>query len=95
MARPRRKPALQVVEGEGTPPTRTMPEVCPLCGISSDEMLTHLQRHAPVEICQRCDGKKKGWRLDGDGATHFRTDVGIFYCSNGGRYAPLEVAPQD
>jgi hypothetical protein len=84
--------------GNWAPLGPTLPDVCPLCSDTPafpDDMLAHLQRHAPALICQRCDGKEKGWRLDSDGATHFRPDIGIFYCSNCGRYAPLEVAPQD
>jgi transcription elongation factor Elf1 len=94
MARARRSKQGEV-KGDWTPIKPTLPDECPLCGVSSDEMLPHLQSHAPVEICQRCEAKEKGWRLDGDGATHFRTDIGLFYCSNCGRYAPIEVAPQD
>jgi hypothetical protein len=84
--------------GNWAPLGPTLPDVCPLCSDTPafpDDMLAHLQRHAPALICQRCDGKEKGWRLDSDGATHFRPDISIFYCSNCGRYAPLEVAPQD
>jgi hypothetical protein len=67
--------------------------VCPLCGMSFPrEMLTHLESHAPVELCQRCDGKEKGWRLDSDSATHPRPDMSIFYCSYCGRYAPVDVS---
>jgi hypothetical protein len=53
------------------------------------EMLTHLESHAPTALCQHCDGKEKGWRLDTDGANHFRADVSIFFCSHCGRYAPM------
>jgi hypothetical protein len=97
MARARRSKSGQV-KGDWTPTQRLLPNVCPLCSDTPafpDDMLAHLQRHAPGEICRRCDGKEKSWRLDSDGATHFRPDIGIFYCSNCGRYAPLEVAPQD
>jgi hypothetical protein len=95
MARGRRKAYSRDAEPL-EPQQRTLPAVCPLCGGSCpQEMLTHLQSHAPVEICQRCDGKEKGWRLDGDGAAHHRPDVSLFYCSHCGRYAPVEVAPQD
>ena len=46
-----------------------------LCGTSfPQEMQTHLQSHAPAAQCQLCDGKEKGWRLNTDGATHFRPD---------------------
>ena len=97
MARARRKQG-QVDEGESKPIVKSMPTVCPLCGVeAADEMLTHLQSHAPGEICQRCDGKEKGWRLDTDGATHFRADVSLFYCNNCGRHAQVntreEVSP--
>lgn len=76
------------------PQQRTLPAVCPLCSVSSPDE-PHLKSHAPGELCQRCDGKEKGWRLDSDEATHPRPDMSLFYCSNCGRYAPLEVAPQD
>jgi hypothetical protein len=102
MARARRSKPGQV-KGDWTPITPTLPDTCPLCGqkfIEGNldmraEMPTHLQSHAPAEICQRCDGTGRAWRLDADGATHFRADVSIFYCSNCGRYAPVEMAPQD
>jgi hypothetical protein len=54
-------------------------------------MLTHLESHAPEDLCQRCEGKEKGWRLDTDGAMHFKVEVGIFYCSHCGRYAPVNM----
>jgi hypothetical protein len=79
------------------PQQHSLPAVCPLCQSSADQMLPHLQSHAPGKLCQRCDGKEKGWRLDTDGATHFRADVSIFYCSHCGRYAQVhsreEVSP--
>jgi hypothetical protein len=95
MARARRKQGVQVDAGEGKPIVKSMPSVCPLCGYSADDMLSHLQSHAPGALCQRYDGKEKGWRLDGDGARYFRTDISVCYCSNCSKYAPLEVAPQD
>lgn len=98
MARVRRKQG-HVDEGEQQPIVTRMPDVCPLCAVSSDEMVTHLQSHAPIEVCQRCEANEKGWRLDSDGVTHFRPDVSIFYCSVCGRYAPVpiteEVRPAD
>ena len=95
MARARRKQGLQVDAGESKPIVKATPEVCPLCGSADEDMLTHLQSHAPTALCQRCEAKDKGWRLDGDGAAHHRPDVSLFYCSNCGRYAPVEVAPQE
>jgi hypothetical protein len=95
MARARRKPQVQVDAGEGKSIVKTLPAVCPLCGVSFPrEMRTHLLSHAPVEPCQRCDGKEKGWRLDTDGATHFRPDVSIFYCSHCGRYPSMNVGEE-
>ena len=76
MARSRRKQG-QVDTGESKPIGKSMPAVCPLCGLDAPA-LTHLQSHAPGELCQRCDGKEKGWRLDTDGALHFRPDVSLF-----------------
>jgi hypothetical protein len=93
MARGRRKQA-QVDEGEIKPIGKTLSTVCPLCRVEDSEMLTHLQSHAPVAICQRCDGQDKGWRLDTDGALHFRPDVSMFYCSNCGRHAPVNVGEE-
>lgn len=94
MARARRKQE-QVDAGEGKPIARTMPDVCPVCGISDRaEMPIHLQSHAPVEICQRCDVPQKGWRLDWDGVQYFRKDVSIFLCSGCGRHAPIEASPE-
>jgi hypothetical protein len=96
MARARRKHPSQFVDDEAHPGVKTMPLVCPLCGVSSpDEMITHLQSHAPTALCQRCDGKEKGWRLDLDGANHFRPDVSVFYCSNCGRYAPVTMTREE
>ncbi len=64
-----------------------MPAMCPLCGDPfGTEMLTHLRSHAPAEVCQRCEVKEKGWRLDLDGVRYFRSDVSIFYCTGCGRY---------
>ena len=95
MARARRKQPSQVVDNGAPPTVKTLPAVCPLCGGSFPrEMLTHLHRHAPVELCQHCDGKDKGWRLDTDGATHFRPDVSLFYCSHCGRYPPMNVGEE-
>jgi hypothetical protein len=94
MAKARRKKGREPVEGEDTPRARTTPEVCPICGTIReaitfpDDMSAHLQSHAPGAVCQYCDGKEKGWRLDLDGAIHFRPDVSLFYCSNCGRYTP-------
>jgi hypothetical protein len=71
-----------------------MPDVCPLCANTPafpNDMLAHLQSHAPTALCQRCDGKEKGWRLDTDGVRHFRPDVSLFYCSNCGRYTPTTI----
>ena len=91
MARFRRKVHEHGHEGETKPQVKAMPAVCPLCGVSSsDEMTTHLQSHAPGEMCLRCNGQEKSWRLDLDGSTHFRPDVSLFYCSNCGRYGPIE-----
>jgi hypothetical protein len=91
MARGRRKQYSTDVEPLD-PKQRTLPDVCPLCRMPfAQEMLTHLQSHAPVEVCQRCDGKEKGWRLDTDGALHPRSDMSIFYCSHCGRYAAPNV----
>jgi hypothetical protein len=60
MARARRKQG-QIDEGNGKTIARTTVDVGPLCGISdSAEMPIHLQSHAPTEICQRCDGHRKG-----------------------------------
>jgi hypothetical protein len=91
MARARRSKSALVDEGEGKPIAKSLPEVCPLCSSADEGMLTHLQSHAPVALCQHCDGKEKGWRLDTDGALYFRTDVSLFYCSNCGRYAPVPM----
>jgi hypothetical protein len=91
MARGRRKEYSRDVEPLD-PKQHALPAVCPLCGMSfAHEMLTHLQSHAPGELCQCCDGKEKGWRLDTDGAMHFRPDVGVFFCSWCGRYATANV----
>jgi hypothetical protein len=95
MARARRKVNVQGAEGEAKPRVKTMPSVCPLCGVSSpDEMTTHLQSHAPAEICSRCDQKEKGWRLDLDGVQYFRKDVSLFYCTGCGRYPAVDVPPE-
>jgi hypothetical protein len=95
MARARRKQASQFVNDVPAPRAKTMPAVCPLCEVSyGTETLTHLLRHAPGELCQRCDEKEKGWRLDLDGVQYFRKDVSIFYCSGCGRYTPVEVIPE-
>lgn len=93
MARSRRKKGAEPADGDGEPTiSRTMPAVCPLCGNHSDaEMLAHLQSHAPAEVCQCCDVKEKGWRLDLDGVQHFRVDVSIFYCSGCGRYPQISI----
>jgi predicted RNA-binding Zn-ribbon protein involved in translation (DUF1610 family) len=93
MARGRRKSYSNAGEPLA-PQQRALPHVCPLCGVSSPDE-PHLKSHAPGELCQHCDGTEKGWRLDLDGTVHFRTDMSVFYCSNCGRYGPLEVAPQD
>jgi hypothetical protein len=91
MARGRRKEYSRDAEPLD-PKQRTLPAVCPLCEMSVPrEMLTHLESHAPVEVCTRCDGKEREWRLDTDGANHFRADVSIFFCSHCGRYALLPV----
>jgi hypothetical protein len=71
------------------PPARKTPEVCPLCGVSPLNIMDHLTSHAPKELCQRCDGKEKSWKVDLDGVQHFRPDISVFYCSNCGRYAPM------
>jgi hypothetical protein len=87
MARARRKPNSAPDEDDGAPIIRrTIPKMCPLCEVSSPDMLTHLHRHAPVKVCQRCEMKEKGWRPDLDAVQYFRTDLSIFYCSNCGRY---------
>jgi hypothetical protein len=80
MARSRRKKDAEPAEGDGAPiAKRIMPDVCLLCGNRSGaEMLTHLYSHAPAELCQRCEVKDKGWRLDLDGVQYFRADVSIF-----------------
>jgi predicted RNA-binding Zn-ribbon protein involved in translation (DUF1610 family) len=89
MARGQRK--RDAYAGEPLAPTqRALPELCPLCGVSSPDE-PHLRSHAPGELCQHCDGKEKAWRLDLDGTVHFRTDVSVFYCSNCGHYAALPV----
>jgi hypothetical protein len=91
----RRKPEVQVDAREGKPIVKSLPAMCPLCGVSVPrEMLTHLLSHAPGELCQRCDGKEKGWRLDTDGATHFRPDMSLFYCSHCGRYPSMTVGEE-
>jgi hypothetical protein len=88
MARARRKPNSASTEGDGAPiAKRIMPNVCPLCGNRSGaEMLAHLRSYAPAEVCQPCDVKEKGWRLDWDAVQYFRADVSIFYCTGCGRY---------
>ncbi len=93
MARLRRKKGVEPPEGEGEPIVRrTMSDVCPLCGNRAGaEILTHLYNHAPAEVCQRCEVKEKGWRLDLDGVQYFRPDVSIFYCSGCGRYPQMPI----
>jgi hypothetical protein len=55
VARIRHQQGIQADEGEGKPIGKSMPALCPLCGVSSpDEMPTYLQRHAPAERCQHC-----------------------------------------
>jgi hypothetical protein len=89
------------VKGDWTPITPTLPEVCPLCGSGPDElpfpddMAAHLRSHAPAEICQRCDGKERDWRLDWDNVKYPRTDMSVFYCSNCGRYAPVTMTREE
>jgi hypothetical protein len=75
--------------------------MCPLCQVSLPaailEATTHLQSHAPVELCARCDQQEKGWRLDWDHVKYPRPDMSFFFCSGCGRYAPVivreEVSP--
>jgi hypothetical protein len=100
MARGRRKQYSTDVEPLD-PKHRTLPEVCPLCQVSLPaailEATTHLQSHAPVELCARCDQQEKGWRLDWDHVKYPRPDMSFFFCSGCGRYAPVivreEVSP--
>ena len=62
MARGRRKQYSKDVEPLD-PQQRTLPVICPLCQESLPavilEATTHLQSHAPVELCQRCDRKRR------------------------------------
>ena len=64
------------------PTQRTLPDLCPLCGESLPgailEATAHLQSHAPVELCERCDQKEKGWRLDWDNVKYPRPDMSFF-----------------
>jgi hypothetical protein len=82
MARARRRHPSQFVDDVAPPRVRTTPEVCPVCQVSLPDVLldvtTHLQSHAPVELCQHCDSKDKGWRLDWDGVQYFRKDLSLF-----------------
>jgi hypothetical protein len=104
MARAKRK-KWNEKPGDWTPIKPGMPDVCPLCGRGPDEipfpddMAAHFKSHAPAEICQRCSGTEKDWRLDMDNVKYPRPDVSVFYCSNCGRYAPVmtreEVGPAD
>jgi hypothetical protein len=90
MARARRKQPSQFVDHEAPPRARTSPRVCPRCDLEvPGEMITHLQSHSPIELCQRCDATEKGWKLDCDAVQYVRQDVSIFYCSHCGRYAPV------
>jgi hypothetical protein len=103
MARARRKHPSQFVDDEPPPMGKSMLVVCPLCGRGPDDipfpddMAAHLKSHAPAEICQRCDGKERDWRLDWDNVKYPRPDVSVFYCSHCGKYAPVmtreEVSP--
>jgi hypothetical protein len=94
MARGRRKQYAETGEPLD-PKQRTIPDKCPLCQESLTaailEATTHLQNHAPVELCVRCDQKEKGWRLDWDNVKYPRPDMTFFFCSNCGRYAPMHV----
>jgi hypothetical protein len=89
MARATRKPK----PSEDHSIVRIMPAHCPICEEHMPDLIPaatdHLQGHAPAEVCQRCEGKEKGWRLDWDLANHPRPDVSLFFCSNCGRYAPI------
>jgi hypothetical protein len=94
MARGQRKQYSKDVEPLD-PKQRTLPDTCPLCQESLLaailEATTHLQSHAPAELCARCDQKEKGWRLDWDNVKYPRPDMSFFFCSGCGRYALLSI----
>jgi hypothetical protein len=78
MARAKRKPG-QVDEEKTI--VKSMPAVCPVCGVSSpDEMPTHLQSHAPAQRCQHCGDQHTGWKVDWDLVKYPRPDMSLFYC---------------
>ena len=81
VARTRHQQGIQADAGEGKPIGKSLPAVCPLCGVSSpDEMPTHLQRHAPAERCQHCGDQQTGWKIDGDLVKYPRPDMSLLYC---------------
>jgi hypothetical protein len=93
----RRKPQIQVDASEGKPIVRDVSAACPVCGHpfvkgSLDrraEMPTHLQGHAPTELCGTCV-KPQGWKIDWDTVNHPKPGR-YFYCDPCGRYGQEHI----
>lgn len=80
---------------------RKVIEQCPVCGTleppEGSTMRTHIEAHAPTSKCRHCGvndyaqlANVPTWKVDWDWVFYPRPDVGIFFCSRCGTFAPVK-----